>query len=166
MDLPHKKTISGGTQTEPKAFLWKRACESDRRVMYARVTKWWHYVQKIEVKGVMFLAFIFIYVPLLLGFPLRKHSRLHYNLVTHATHDVTISSFAIFIDIFVLLVTQMGNGHFSNILDSIACNAYLIDQLQNELSDFSIPNFLTCQSYKSTREKEGSEVHKWVMTIL
>lgn len=92
--------------------------------------------------------------------------RLHYNLVTHATHDVTISSFAIFIDIFVLLVTQMGNGHFSNILDSIACNAYLIDQLQNELSDFSIPNFLTCQSYKSTREKEGSEVHKWVMAIL
>lgn len=52
MDLPHKMTIGGETQTEPTTFIWKRACESDLRVMYTRVTKWWLYVQKIEVKGV------------------------------------------------------------------------------------------------------------------
>ena len=125
MDLPHNKTIGGGTQTEPTTFLWKNECESDLRVMYARVTKWWHYVQKIEVKGVNVSRFhIYLshrYWDSHLG------NTLSYNTIfTHATHHVAIPSFAIFVDIFVLLVTQMGNGHFRNILDSIACNAYLI----------------------------------------
>lgn len=85
MDLPHNKTIGGGTQTEPTTFLWKNECESDLRVMYARVTKWWHYVQKIEVKGVKCFSLSYLFVPSLLGFPLRKHSQLQYNFYTRNT---------------------------------------------------------------------------------
>ena len=90
MDLPHNKTIGGGTQTEPTTFLWKNECESDLRVMYARVTKWWHYVQKIEVKAVNVSRFhIYLshrYWDSHLG------NTLSYNTIfTHATHHVAIA---------------------------------------------------------------------------